>query len=442
MINTQYITKSLLFLIGCWVASLVHAETLRESMVYTIHTNPDILITASAKLAAEQALRQQKAGYYPTLDATGAYGRERSRNSTTESIQGDKPLILTRTEAKLTAIENIFEGYRTVNEVGRGTAAVNSRAYLVQSTSLSTALKVVEVYLNVLRRQETVALATDNLKTHQHTYEMIKKRSESGLTRKADLVQAQGRLALAKATLITETGELENAQSNYLQTVGKLPTDLVLPTFDNRYLPANQIHAVNIALASNPAIKAANQDILATQYQHLASRSTNYPRFNIELSSSRNNNLDGVQNVNNDDLALITTSYNLYNGGADQARQRESAILVQSARETRDQVQRILIENTRTSWTTYVTSKDRLPQLKQHRDSTEETVLLYRKQFQLGDRTLLDLLDSENELFASNTAYVNGRYSELFAKYQILFNMGNLLRALNVPILPEGRLIA
>jgi adhesin transport system outer membrane protein len=152
-----------------------------------------------------------------------------------------------------------------------------------------------------------------------------------------------------------------------------------------------------------------------------------YPRLDLEVSASRNQNLDGLKGANNDALAMVRMSYNLYNGGSDLARKREREERTNQARQGLEQDRRLVRENIQKAWTSYETTKRRLSPLKLHVTSSEATRTAYKSQFGIGQRTLLDLLDSEVELFNARTAYIDAKYAADFAIYEVLMNTGDVL---------------
>ena len=418
------------------------ADTMREVVHYALKTNPRLLASESVRLATDQQLAAAQANYLPTLDVTAGYGREGSRNSTTTASQPLTPnryINLGRRESNIHLNQNLFRGFFDENNVLRSRHRLRSSAYSVQQEVQNVALSAVEKYLEVLRISIVERLAQRNLEVHDRIFKMIKKRSEQGLSHKADLEQAKGRMASAKARLVAEQGRLKDAQTEYVRVVGRAPLSLAAPSpLPKGALPSSEEIAVELAEKRNPALKVARAEVDAAVSRFKSSHSSNYPTFDFELSAKSNYNVDGVRGNDKDYAAMFRMNYNLFNGGGDLAHQRETAHLVQEAYEIRNRTHREVIENMRLAWNALLTSKLRLDDLKEHKDSAWETVLAYRKQFQLGQRTLLDLLDSENEWFLSSVAYINDKFNEFFAQYRILHSMGYLVQVLRLPMPPEA----
>ena len=144
--------------------------------------------------------------------------------------------------------------------------------------------------------------------------------------------------------------------------------------------------------------------------------------------------IGGIVGRNDSYSALLNLNYNLFKGGADFARQKETAELSVKAMEIRNRTIREVIESMQLSWNALQTAKTQLSFLQGHVNAAVETEKLYREQFLLGKRTLLDLLDAENEMLNAKNSYIEGQYNVRFAKYRVLNSMGQLTQFLKVPL--------
>jgi len=198
------------------------------------------------------------------------------------------------------------------------------------------------------------------------------------------------------------------------------------------YMPATLDAAIEQAIQNQPRLMSANEDIVSAKEQHKAAASTYYPHFNVELGITKDNDIDGVNGTNHDYSAMLRMYYNLYNGGIDLARRRETALFTEEATHVRDDTYRQVEENMRLAWAALKTNERLFNYYGKHMNSVRETVKAYRKQFELGQRTLLDLLDSENEYFTSSIAYTNAKYDRMLAKYRVISGTGTLVRSLGL----------
>ena len=421
-------------------AGIVSAATLQEAVGTTIKTNPDVLAASNERNAVFEEVKQARAGYFPTLDLAIGTGWESSDNPTTRARKGHENVHMNRDEASLNLRQMIFDGMATKNEVRRQSARTDSRAYSVYGASENTALEAVDAYLNVLRQQRLVDLASTNLDAHERTHDQITLRSDRGVGRKADMDQSQGRVALAKANLIAEQSNLRDAETNYLRVVGDTAESLSDPESPRSFIPETVDAAIGLALGNHPTLKSAESDVESAYAQHETAASPFYPRIDFELGATADNDLDGVNGHNNDVTAMFRLRYNLFNGGKDKARRQETAHLINQSTEIRNNTHRQVEQSVRLSWNALQTVDNQMSFFELHVDSSEKSRDAYRQQFGLGQRTLLDLLDSENEVFVSRQALVNAQYDQFFAMYRILNSMGSLLQSIDVA-LPEAAVV-
>lgn len=423
--------------LGLGVSTHLQAEPIKEVIENVIKTSPDVLATINHRRSIDEELKVAKGGYYPKLDLTLGYGREKTNSPFTRSAGLDNPK-LTRHEAEIMARQMLFDGFGVSGEVDRQKGRLNSSAYLAYGASEEISLNAVEAYIEVLHQQELVALAKQNLENHQRTYDQIQLRSSSGVGRKADSEQAQGRLSLAKSNLLAAESSLKDAETKYRYIIGNAPQNLVKPTLPADLLPKSEAEAIEIAVNNHPILKSALADIESAQAQHKAAKSLLYPRLDLELSAGRNENISGIEGDNDYTQLMLRLRYNLFKGWSDSARADQMSLLTMEATEISNRSRRQVEQATKMSWNAYATATERLTPLKDFATASEATREAYSKQFNLGQRTLLDLLDSENEYYTAQTSYVGGQYTQLSAAYRLLQNEGRLLHSMGIPLPQEA----
>lgn len=403
------------------------AETLREVVQIAVETNPLIGQAAKRKDAADAAFDAAKSGYFLKLDWQYGEGRERSLNSST----GQRWLGLNRHIDTMTANQMLWDGLGTRSEVERRRSISDAAAYKVHAAAEDVALQAVDAYLDVLKNQELVAYARENLQAHARTFDQVKLRSDKGVGRRADLDQVEARMALATANVRSAESTLRDAEIAFQRVVGRNPI-LLAPVQEAKTLPSNPDEAVKIGLSNHPTLKSAYADIEQAAAQRELARSLWSPRVELEASYSNHRNLDGVAGPNRDRLLMVLLKWNLFRGGFDFHRLRETAYQIDEATEISRNTIRQVENAVRLAHNGYVTAVERLPTLERYVKSSDATRASYAQQFSIGQRTLLDLLDSENEYFTARSTYLNGKYIELSSKYRALNAMGLLLSTLDI----------
>lgn len=424
---TKYIMA---FVLLAGFGTSTFAMTLVQALEATLRTNPDILASQHNVEAAEQLYRQAKGGYYPRVDLVLASGRENSNNTTTRAVGGQE-LDLTREERSIRLSQLLYDGFATSSLVAQQSALVDAAIARLSSSKESIGLRAVQVYLEVMRRDEVVRLAQENLGHHETTLGKIQERFDSGVGTKVDVVQTEGRRAQSRSFVMQSERDVRNGIAEFYRVVGENPANLVVPAKVTG-LPASLARAIEIAYRNNPSLLAAEAELEAAIAARKQSRGAFHPRFDLEVGATRNDNVDGAAGANDDETALVRMTYNVFRGGSDRARLNESEAREFAARESVRSIRRAVEEDVTLIWNELEDITARLEYLKTHVDSTEEVLDVYNEQLSLGKRTLLDVLDVQNELLRAKVAYVSGQYTESLARYRVLASVGGLLSTLSV----------
>ncbi|BAN47627.1 TolC family outer membrane protein [Metapseudomonas resinovorans] len=419
-------------------ATQIQAMTLTDAIQSTLDKHPELLANAQNRLVADEEVKVAKGGYLPTVDLITGVGREQTDNPTTRALGDHNKETLNFRDAELRLRQMLFDGFNTPNEVDRTTAVVNSRAYFTLGTAESLALRTVEVFLEVLKRREMVTLAKNNLMAHERIHDQIGLRSERGVGSTADFDQAEARLALARNNLYTEEVNLADAEANFFSAVG-LPADqLVSPATIKGEMPADLLAARQGVMEANPLLKSAQADVQAAESQYKSAKAPFYPRLDAELATTADDNVQGDEGHYNTWRAGVVMNYNLFNGMRDKARLQAAAHQINQSMDIRNNALRVLNENLSLAWNAMENARKQTPEARSYADYTARVREAYQQQFGLGQRTLLDLLDSENELFTANRRYVEVRYIEEFSMYRVISAMGDLLRRQKVVVPAEA----
>ena len=418
---------------GIACSASVQAETLNEVLTKTLAEHPEILASESRVKAQRKAVKAAKSGYWPTLDIAGGAGknkRQQANLSVNEEIQ-------TGYEVSASFKQSLFSGFSTMYGVKSARQSSKAEKWRLQSTLEDVGLKVVDAYLKVLERRELVQLSEDNLDFHNDIYQQIERRTQQGVARSSDLAQIEGRRARANANLVSAKNNLIDAETEYQALVGDMPGALEQPGSYNLVLPENLDTALKQARENHPGLKAAIFDARSSQSQYSTAKSTFFPTLDFEVDQSWNENSVGNEGRTRDTVAMLRLRYNLFRGGGDRARMQESAYKAEESLAQRDRVDRALEERLRVAWAAFELIDEQREYLELHESSSRQTVAAYREQFNIGKRTLLDLLDGENELFQATRSLSSATYQLAFARYRILAASGRLLKSLQV--LPAGK---
>ncbi|MEQ1776104.1 MAG: TolC family outer membrane protein [Burkholderiales bacterium] len=408
----------------------VNAETLKEVVQLAVETNPQVGTVAKRKEAADAAVSAAKGAYFPKIDFLYGSGSERSQTPSTLAVRPDF-VRLHRHQEGATLNQMIFDGMGTPAEVDRRRAISDAAAHRVYATAEEIALQAIDAYIDVLKNKDLVSYAKENLSAHQRTFDQVKLRSDKGVGRRADLEQIEARTSLASANVTAAESSLRDAEIAFLKVVGRNPINLVAAP-DPKNIPTTADAAVKTGFANHPTLKSSQSDIEQATAQRELARSFWFPRLEFEASYTNNRNLDGVVGPNRDRLLMLYLKWNLFRGGFDYHRMKETALQIDEATEISRNTNRQVENAVRLAYNAYATARDRIPSLDRYVKSSNATRAAYAQQFAIGQRTLLDLLDAENEYFTARSTEATGKYIQLSAKYRVLNAMGQLLSTLEV----------
>ena len=428
--------SAILLAMAC--SSQAHAMSLTDAIQSTIATHPELASRVDSRLSADEDVKVAKGGFYPSVDLNAAYGRGYSDNTSTRAFGDHHTEILNYTQSELRLRQMLFDGFNTANEVDRTKGVVNSRAYYAQGTAQDLALRTTEVYLEVLKRRELVTLAKNNLQAHLRVNDQIGLRTQRGVGSNADADQSSARRALAENNLDTAEVNLADAESNFYAVVGRMPDELEAPPSIRGEVPTSLPEAQQSMVENNPYLKSAQADVQSAESQYEVAKSPFYPRLDAEAAVGANNNVQGDEGHDNEWRVGVVMNYNLFRGGSDKARLASDAHKINQAMDIRNNALRTLNEDLALSWNAMTNARKQTPTAREYADTTTRVRAAYQDQFGLGQRTLLDLLDSENELYNANRRYTEVRYIEEFSMYRVLANMGELLNKQRISLPPEA----
>lgn len=403
------------------------AGTLQDAVKKAIVSNPEVQARWHDFLASRDEVDVARGGYYPRLDLSAGVGRE---NLKQPGLPSDS---FTRRGTALTLNQMIYDGFATKSEVAKLAYAKLTRYYEVLDATESTALEATRAYEDVLRYRELSRLAQENHAQHKQIFDQIQQRVQAGVGRRVDLEQAGGRLALAQSNLLTEASNLHDVSARYQRIVGELPAgEMVSPELLKQGIPPSMEEALKLAFQGSPAFNAALENVRAAQAEIGTAKANFHPRVDLRASKDIAFNDNGVSGRRDDELIELVLNYNLFKGGSDRARVNQFSKRLELARDLRDKSCRDIRQTLTIAYNDVGRLSRQLGFLDQHQLSIEKAREAYRKQFDIGQRTLLDLLDTENEYFQARRAYSNATHDYAIAHARTLASMGALVPALQV----------
>jgi outer membrane protein, adhesin transport system len=411
---------------GITLSNVSHAAgsliTLKEMVEKTVTANPEVQSRYHRFL--ESGFEQEVAhgNFLPKADIVSTYRKQE------QLIQSTDGTNIPRFNNELVLRQMIFDGFATSSEVKRLGHANRVRYYELQSAMQNTTLEFIRAYIDTLRYRELSQYAKDNYVVHKQLFDRIKERVDAGVARKVDLEQAAGRLALAEANLLTETTNLHDVTARIQRLYGELPPDtLEAPTFYNAGVESSSAEALKVAYNQNPDLLSTIEDIQASKDEIKTRESRYYPKLDLQARKNLGVSNDGRFSSSAADLLELTMNFNLFNGFSDQNAIKQTAEKLNNSKDLRDKA---CVDTRQLLVIAYNDIQQLTEQQKyrtEHKNSIENAREAYRKQFDIGQRTLLDLLDTENEYFQAKRALTNTKFDIQTAYARTYASQGELL---------------
>ena len=392
-------------------ASAVHAQdngALRDAAQKAISTNPEVTARYNAFLAARDEVDVARGAYYPRVDLTAEAGKTRDTINPPSRLVGQETQSLSRSQAALSVTQLLWDGFATRDEVKRLGHAKLTRYFEFLDTSEQTALEAARAYHDVQRYRRLVQLAEDNYVQHKYVDAQVQSRVRAGVARGVDSEQTAARLALAESNLTTEVANLHDVTERYRRVVGEAPPAALPAARLDANLPATTSSAIADAALRSAAVAAAIENMRAVRDQTSEVKGSAFqPRVEARLRGGGGRNFDNVNDQKREVSGEIVLNWNLYKGGSDQARIRQYVNLINQAADLRDKACRDARQTAAIAANDVGKLRDQVSYLRSNELAITKARDAYRQQFDIGQRSLLDLLNAENELYTSRRAVVN-----------------------------------
>jgi adhesin transport system outer membrane protein len=425
----------------CAAAAIGPAEakgfSIVDAILQAVQTHPSIGEAAANRRATEAELRQNQGTLLPQVRIEASIGPERlKRHNQPVPPLGNGKWVSGR-EASVSVRQLLYDGFTSIHEIWRHAARTDAAAARVFERSELAALDAAEAYIDVTRYLQLVDLANRNVQTHRGIFSNVKARFEGGRTGEGDLQQSQERVASAEAALAEFRQRLDEARATYRNAVGLEPFNLSFPG-RLRGLPGSKDDALAVALRHNPTILAASLDAKAARHGFDATAGQFGPTITLEGSALYGINTDNMNGARDELSGKVVARWDIFTGGQTSWRRVEAAERTAEQMERHARLQRAAFESIDQAWAARTITSERSAALNRQVDSARKVVAAYTKEYELGQRTLIDLLNAENQLFNALVSLVSTRGVAVFADYQLLAAMGKLTEFLKAPTLGEA----
>jgi TolC family type I secretion outer membrane protein len=396
------------------------AETLTDALIQTYNSNPRLLADRARLRATDETVAQAMSGWRPTLTLSGDAGKQYTYSESTSATSVNTGSGDNRTPrgASITLSQNIFRGFRTVASVRRADFLVQSDRARLLDTEQQVLLAAATSYVDVFRDQAVVQLNFNNERVLQQQLEATRNRFQVGEVTLTDVSQAESRLARALADRIAAEGNLATSRAVYQTVVGVAPGTLEAPP------PLGDLPAT-IADARRVASERAFPVMLQYYVERAAREQVDVifgemlPLVTVGGELSRRLGASGPDSRTETASVTARLTVPLYEAGSITARVREAKEVAAQQRRLLDQQIRASTETATRGWDALQTAQAQVTAFTAEVRAAEIALRGVQQEAQVGSRTVLDVLDAEQELLNAQVNLVRARHDVVVSSYNL-----------------------
>jgi outer membrane protein len=406
------------------------AETLDEALISAYTSNTTLQSQRARVRANDELVPQALSNWRPTVKISGDAGRAKiSSNSLFPTNQTTSPR-----DVGLTITEPLYRGGRTVAQTKQAEATVQSERALLAATEETVLLNAVTAYVNVVQGVAVVDLNKNQEQVLQRQLDATNDRFRVGEVTRTDVAQAESRLSAAHADRIQSEGDLQAAVANYVSMVGHAPANTMAPNTAIG-VPPSVGDAKALALDQNPNILAAQYIYDAAAYGIDLVAGELLPQVSLNGNASHSVDSSFATSYSRVYEGSINVTVPIYQQGQEYSRLRQQKHIAGQRRIELDSTRRDTVESVARAWEALQTARARTTSYADQIRAAEVALEGVRRESQVGSRTVLDVLNQEQELLVARVNLVRAQHDEAVGVYQLKSSVGQLTaQALALPV--------
>ncbi|HXH00309.1 MAG TPA: TolC family outer membrane protein [Sphingomicrobium sp.] len=414
--------KLILALSLALLAGTASADTLREALVATYANNPTITAQREALKSTDANVAIARAAGRPQVSATVGVNRDITQAGVFNRGGSKGPYLSSGVDLSLP----LFNGGSVRNSINAAQTRVEAGRATLRAVEGDVFTEAVAAYMDVIRDRAIVELNNNQVRVLSTNLEATRDRFQIGDLTRTDVAQSEARLSLGRSALAVTQGRLASSEENYRRVIGRRP-DALSPPPPLPPLPATPDEAVRIALANNPDLIAVTRQVDAAGFDVRTARASRLPTVSGVASGDYANTLAGDVNGPRSGTATsvgVSGRIPLYQGGLPAARIRQAQALEGQTLEQRVAIERAVVATTRSAFATYRAAQNAITSNQVAVSANELALEGARAENGVGTRTILDVLNAEQELLNAQVQLVSARRDAYVAGFQLLNAMG------------------
>lgn len=417
-------------LIGCTlIAAAVavpsrdaQAESLVDAMISAYLANPALNAARSGQMATDEEVARARSGWRPSISANAETNFQTVNTSPASTSDGE---VYPKSYG-FTLTQPIFRGFRTWNSVRQAEATVRAGQQDLKAVEQTTLLNAATTYMNVVRDQAIVRLRRNNVKVLTEQLNATEDRFDVGEVTKTDVAQSRARQAGSVSDLSLAEGNLKSSRAAYEEVIGHPPSRLFKPAGLAHALPNTLTAALEVGLEENPQIIAAVFRTKASRHAVDTVRGELLPE--VSLQASYQKSFDTSSFVDDREVTTVTgrVTVPLYQAGEVSARIRQSKHVYHQRQDELQDARNKVRSAVVSAWSQLQAVRAQLKSDQTQVGATQTALTGVKEEERVGQRTVLDVLDAQQELLNSQVSLETTRRDLVVASFNLLSSVGRL----------------
>lgn len=414
------------YLFFCFIVVNTYGTSLRDTVEYTLNENPDIISEHMKDRAYQKYVDQEESDYKPKLDLEGFLERSKTFNNYDDNTP-DNNGIKDGSNVVLKFEHILYDGGLTPSQAqeyrykyfGNKFTGSFKREQIIQD--------VVKAYIDLVSRQELVALSGNNIKTHEH-YLVVAKEKEQISGEVLETHQVNSKYHFVLDRFLEQQNQNDTALSLYKKlTTRELEGNICRPIIYEEFIPMTMKEAIELGIRRSPKIQEQIQKINEQREKVVQAEANFKPTLKFQLQGQWDDDLELPENGEQDIYrARIYMSWNLYDGKKTHHMSEKEKLFLKSEQKILDAITLEVVDKIKETYRTYYNNKKRIENIRLFVQDNENILKIYKKQLEDGTRTFLDILNAESELYRSQINQIEQEFDLMKSYYDLMLNMSFL----------------
>jgi outer membrane protein len=418
----RFLTKFFCFCF--FVTHAIAEETLLKSLTSSYLNNPQINSQREKTKAVDETLIQAYSNFKPTIEGSVGITDILNKNSTDYTGASLAESNLQTQTNSITVTQKLFQGISNAKKYGK---AVEISRYELKEVEQEILFKTVEVFTEVMLFEKQVLINRDNLDLSDKQVELDKARYNKGLAKLSDLAQSESSLASAKAKLLSSQNELQNSKNNFKNIIGYKPNNLKIINLNKIKIPSSLEKTTSLANRQNIQLIIAEMKVKKATHELNSEMESAYaPKASISFKVSDSDQFSSSVDKRTQTQASAKVSIPIYSGGKDLSLVKEKKALKISSELDFVDVKNNTAKISSTVWSNFKLSQSKLDLAKAQLKAAEIAYEGITQEYEFGQRTTLDVLNSRGFLLEARLNLINSERNEILSKFNLLKVTGSL----------------